>query len=274
MILMSRFDCYPRHDQPALVAECVRIAESVKESLQVRSLRTLVHVSGQLPVAHPAYIRLTQLRDQHGLDMLTLPAVHFTKEEMERAELFDLCPDNYIRQDPEEVGTQFQRVTCPQCRLTYRVQKGPLLLKSARLQGLRWIKPYGDDIFLVSPELADLFSQWELSGVGLDEVWTPAGKRLPVVQVRPTWILPELALSTPFQTAEVCSGCRRFGRAPWQLHYRRSDLGVVQDLGFAPVYYSMNPFTTGKLIISRRLLDLMKKARVRGYKVEPIAIVD
>jgi hypothetical protein len=246
--------------------------------LRVREGIDTVNFHGDVPSDHPIHSLIVAVRREFDFYVAWHDDVNFTKQEMDQAELMKCFPTSYVTHIPPETsGTVYETITiCDRCKLTRRQQRSQLRLRKATLQGRKIAKTYGDDTYVLSPELAALFQEWGVSGCELAPVRdSRKGTDSPLVQLVPTWTLPDLAPSTPFTVDEdvLCRNCGQMGQYPLVLHYRREDLGEIHDVGLAPVFYSMNFFTTGYLIISRRLYRLMKENKVKGFRVEPVVIV-
>lgn len=269
------------------INRCVELAEESEGRLKLRrSYRSynddkLYFFSAEIPTDDPFHDRLMAV--WRSLQDDPFCSWHqssiFTKEEIDAAELLVCNPTNYATHTrPDTSGTVYERITvCDRCNLKRREQRSPLRLRNANVQGRKISWTYGEDTYVLSPELADFFREWGVTGCELAPVRNSGkGKDSPLVQLIPTWRLPDdLAPSTPFTVIDfaLCPKCGRMGKNPRALHYERQELGEIKDVGFAPVFYSMNYYCHGKLIISRRLYQLFKEHKVKGYEVQPVWVV-
>lgn len=269
----------------ATINRCVKVAEESEGWLKVRpSTRSYNDTkeywfSGDIPTDEPVHNRVLAVIRELGLDASRYQTATFTRAEVDAAELLNCYPTNYVTHtEAERSGTVYETIiTCDRCKLTRREQRSQLRLRNANLQGRKMSKTYGDDTYVLSPELAHLFRGWGVTGCELAPVRdSGTGQESPLVQLVPTWRLPDdLAPSTVWSVNEdaLCWKCGHFGKVPLYLHYDRAALGPIHDVGLAPTFYSMNHFTGPYLLISRRLYHLFRENKVKGYRVEPVLIV-
>ncbi len=222
----------------------------------------------------------------------------YTPQELESAPLLRWVLTNQaieddwydLKEDGYQGGPKASHKRCPACRA--KLEQVRDLLVNVQKMGKRALSlTYGFEV-IFSARLAQMLQESGLTGFTLRPVWDyrrphqgePRLFQLVVTNVLPPMVSPPTEFEEE-RRCEVCGtesqflkhnhwwGCIKYYEET-EICYRREVLGQVADLNRTTECFGELPVAKPYVLISQRAYRWLREQKVKGWKVEPVHLVE
>lgn len=214
--------------------------------------------------------------DKYNIEILEHTyKIEYSKNDIEKAHFFELKLGIYGSEDyTESFQTEFNDFYCERCDTHQYIPKGEVYINKSEFRGKNIATSMNcNNEIIVSDKMKKLIEDAKLTGV----IFYPAhhfSGRLkndyPAWRMAVTSIMPPICSAMPVNIIKgYCSVCKRHHILPLSyVRYKCNELEKASDFNLSCETFGPGWYGSPKLIISRRVYDMLKCNKIRGCRFE------
>lgn len=228
-----------------------------------------------------AYYDIYKTAEKYGYTArICTYSMEYTKKDLDNSDYFELKLGIYGKEDyTEKYQTKFTYSYCESCDTYQYLPEGEIYINKTEFRGKDiFTSMNGNNEIIVSDKIKTLIEELNLTGVEFYPAYHYNNRLkndFPVWHMAVTNKLPPMDESVPLRIDDgYCSVCKKHHVLPLSyLRYSTSALDNACDFNISCESFGNGWYGSPRLIISRRVYEMLKNNKIKGCRFEIVGIV-